>query len=282
VLGVTLVAAEELVATVAAQHHLDVARRLAREVPGRHARRVGERLVEVGDDARKVAGDGGGNVDGEIGKAQPRRGDARLLAFVERRAGERGGERAQPVEAHRGEAAGERGRVDAGRQEEPQRPVGHRAHADRRVEGRQPRLGQGLGPPVFAERELPGCEVVVQDVRGRQPGDAGQHRARRGDRPVREIRVDALGGERAGIARQPRQHRAHGRGEGEAVVAVRVDDGLQAEAVAEQVDRAPREVDDGDGEHAAQAVHEVHAPVLVGVQDELGVRAGAEAVAGRL
>ena len=48
---VALVAAEQLVAAVARQHHGDVPARHLRDVPGRDRRRVGERLVEVRDEA---------------------------------------------------------------------------------------------------------------------------------------------------------------------------------------------------------------------------------------
>jgi hypothetical protein len=49
-LGIALVAAEQLVTAVAAQHDLDVACRFARQIPGRHAGWIGERLVQIGDD----------------------------------------------------------------------------------------------------------------------------------------------------------------------------------------------------------------------------------------
>ena len=98
----------------------------------------------------------------------------------------------------------------------------------------------GLGPPVFVRRNRPLGEIVMEVMRGRQPRHGVEHRARRGYRPVREIGVDACGREAARGARQPRQQRAHRRGEREAVVAMRVDHGLETEAVADEVDRAAR------------------------------------------
>ncbi len=93
---------------------------------------------------------------------------------------------------------------------------------------------------------------------------------------MREIRVDALGGEHARLARQPGQQRARGRREREAVVAMRVDDRFQSEPIADDVKRALRKIENRDREHPAQPRDEVDPPVLVGMQDELGVGARAK------
>jgi len=60
----------------------------------------------------------------------------RLDGFIERRSRKRRGEALQPVETHRRENGTRARRVDAGGQEESERPVGDGAHADRRIEVR--------------------------------------------------------------------------------------------------------------------------------------------------
>ncbi len=282
VFRIALVAAEELIAAIAAQHDLDVARRLAREIPRRNGRRVGKRLVEIGDEARKVIGNARGNRDREVGETEPIGSRTRERGFVERRIGKGGGEALQAVESHRREPAGDGGGIDARRQEESERTVRDRAHPDRRIERRQPRLGGRFRPPVFARFERAAREVVAEPVRGREPADVVENRARRRNGPMREIRVDAFGGKCARLSRQPRQQRARGRRESEAVVAMRIDDGLEAEPVADDVDGAPAQIENRDREHAAEPRDEVDAPVLVGVQDEFGIGTRAKDIARRL
>jgi hypothetical protein len=100
--------------------------------------------------------------------------------------------------------------------------------------------------------------------------------------PVREIRVDPFGRKAACARREPRQQRARRRREGKTVSALRIDHRLQAEAIPNQVERTTLQVDDRQREHAAQPLDEFDAPVLVRVQDELGVGARAKAITGSL
>ena len=53
---------------------------------------------------------------------------------------------------------------------------------------------------------------------------------------------------------------------------------LDAVAIADQSDVAALGIEDREGEHADEAIHAGFAPFHVGVQDHLGVGAGAEAV----
>jgi hypothetical protein len=61
---------------------------------------------------------------------------------------------------------------------------------------------------------------------------------------------------------------------------VRIDDRLQAQAVAHDVDLLRAKVHDREREHAAQAAqHALDAPRFVAAQDEFGVAPGGEAQA---
>jgi hypothetical protein len=98
---------------------------------------------------------------------------------------------------------------------------------------------------------------------------------------VREVAVDAFGGQAPGAGRQPRQQPADGRREAHSVRPHRVDEGLEAQPVAREHELAAGEIDDREREHPAQVGEAAGAPVLVRVQDEFGVRAGAKRIAGR-
>jgi hypothetical protein len=69
---------------------------------------------------------------------------------------------------------------------------------------------------------------------------------------VREVGVDGIRVEAALSGWQPGQHRAHQRAEGQPIRAMRVEQGFQAHAVAHQVKLAATQVEQGEGEHAAQ------------------------------
>jgi len=74
VLADALVAGEQLVAAVPGEHYLHLLAHLAREIPGRDAGRVGERLVEPRDDAGEIAADRIGHHDLRVGQAEGGRG----------------------------------------------------------------------------------------------------------------------------------------------------------------------------------------------------------------
>src|SRR5205823_5444321 len=68
------------------------------------------------------------------------------------------------------------------------------------------------------------------------------------------------------------------RGEAEGPVFLGVEERLLAEPVPRQEEAAPAAVPDAEGEHPAQAADALRSPLLVGVDDRLGVGARAEAV----
>ena len=116
-LRVPLVAGKELVAAVATEHDFHMSRRFPGQVPRGHARRIGKRLVKIGDDSLKSS-----VILRFIGMARFERPSvsavrSRILAFVERGATERGGEGLQTLKAHRCETARDGAGIDAGRQE---------------------------------------------------------------------------------------------------------------------------------------------------------------------
>ena len=182
------------------------------------------------------------------------------------------------------EPAGDRSRIDAARQEQPQRAIGNQAELDRFVE--QCRVvadGHGMRRPVAMHVQPIGREIDLETVAIRQPVNVREDGSRRGDVAMRKVGIDRLGRECAAVARQPWQHGANERAECEAVVIVRVDERLQAHAVAHDVQALRAKIDDREGEHAAQPRQQpIDAPRLVAAQDELGVARRVEAHVARL
>ena len=85
------------------------------------------------------------------------------------------------------------------------------------------------------------------------------------------------------VLRQPRQHAAHRRSERQRSIDFRVDERLQPHPVADEMHATGPEVDQREGEHPAESGQQaLDAPGLVGVQDEFGVGARAEAHPARL
>ena len=136
--AIALVAREKLVAAVAAEHDLHVVDGRAREIPHRKRARIRERLVEIGDDALEIARDRLRHRHRVI--RQPDRVGERIRVgrLVHLAAGKGGGEGMQVAEALRRQAAGEHARVDAAREEDPERPVGDGADLHRVIERRAP------------------------------------------------------------------------------------------------------------------------------------------------
>jgi hypothetical protein len=74
------------------------------------------------------------------------------------------------------------------------------------------------------------------------------------------------------------QQRLHLRSEIEASVRLRIKQRLDAHPVAREQQRARPRVPDGQAEHPAQARDSRRSPLFIGVDDDLGVRGGPEAM----
>ncbi len=95
VLPHALVSRQQFIAAFASQHDLDVIRRFLREIPARNAARVGERFVQVGDDAAKIARDILADRDRKVAQFQPVGDLPGLAAFIHRRTRKRSREGVQ-------------------------------------------------------------------------------------------------------------------------------------------------------------------------------------------
>ena len=131
------------------------------------------------------------------------------------------------------------------------------------------------------------CRVVIvavfedEQVPGQQLVDAAEQRLRAGD----VARAEHLGQHRLVGLRLDQaagEDRLDLRSEEQRVAGARPVERLDAEAIADQQQPALRRVPDREREHAAEAVHAVVAPLLVGVDDGFGVGLRAVAVAVRL
>ena len=134
------------------------------------------------------------------------------------------------------------------------------------------------GAPILDARQIARGEIVAEIMRGRQPRNVGEYRARRRNCPMREIRVDAARRESSrSRGGSHGKQRAYGRCECEAVFAMRIHDRLyrRRRSRITNMTRAAK-VADRDREHAAEARDEIDSPMLVGVENEFGVGAGAE------
>ena len=278
-LGDALVAAEQLVAAVAAEHDLDVALGGAREIPRRKRRWVGERFVERGHDARRSRhGSWWARRCVRWAAAAPPR-SPRLPHF--RRARNRETPpRTNAIRRAPSRPAGKRSCRSRCRPTGTAPAAGRRpaaARSPRRAARRRLRR-RGSRRPVAMLGQPPGVELVFQSMRVGQPRDVGEDRARRRHISDARDRRRCASGERPRSPRgKPRQHAAHRRPEGECAIAMRIHDRLQAEPIADDMHAPCTEIDDGEREHAAQARQQAFdAPRLVAAQDELGVRPRAE------
>src|SRR6202521_5245228 len=113
-------------------------------------------------------------------------------------------------------------------------------------------------------------------MRGRQPCDIGKSRARRRNRSMSKIRVEATRRESTSAGRQPRKHRTHRRCESESIFSMHIDDRFEPETIADDENHAATKVADRDGEHPAEPLQEVNSPMFVCVQNELGIRTSTE------
>ena len=140
--GIRIVAAEQLVAAIPGQHALDVLPRQSRHEVGRKERDVREGLVEVRDQRIEQAGDVGGDQVLDVREAESRRNLARVRELVVALVTEPHAEaRDRHAAAHRGvgHERGDRARVDAARQEDPEWHVRHHLPVD----GRRQRVTHG-------------------------------------------------------------------------------------------------------------------------------------------
>ena len=83
VLRVPLVASKELVAAVATEHDFHLSRRFPGQIPRRHTRGIGKRIVKIGNDSLEIVNDPLIHRNGAIGEAEPLGCSPGIGAFVE-------------------------------------------------------------------------------------------------------------------------------------------------------------------------------------------------------
>ena len=288
--GLGRVAAEELVATVAGEDDRHLLPREARQEDGGQAARIGKGLVE---DARDL-GEERGRVLAPNDRlvvlgAEPPRRRRRVAALVVRRLVEADGE---GLDRRGGRLGGERrhqARVDTAREEAAPRDVAQDAgrdraaeppdHLFRRLGRRRGRPGRPRGRPVPVDRLRPvGLDRHV--VRRWQLPDGAEDRV-----GGRHVLVGQVVDERPRIELAGHvgvnEERLQLRGEEKRVRESCVVERLLPEAIASQDEAPPRPVPEREGEHAFEPVEAGRAVVLVGVENDLGVGAAREPVAGR-
>ena len=123
--------------------------------------------------------------------------------------------------------------------------------------------------PSTADRARAPCSKHERVTR-QQLVDALEQRLRAGEIPRgQQFRQPVL--VRAGLDEPAREDRLDLRGEEQAVAGTRPVERLDAEPIAGEQQPPRRRVPDREREHAAEAVDAVVAPLLVGVDDRLGV-----------
>ncbi len=282
---VGVVAAEKLVAALARERDLHVLGGELRDEVGRQRRRVCERLVERiregGEQECRVG------VQSQLAVHRPvaRRDGAGATELVERCLLEADRERADRLgRLLRGER-GERARVDAAGEQDADWHVGEQVGADRVTKpgpalldelclvlagARFERSGAGEAldghRAVLPRERVPGLQLadVREDRERRRDGVEGEERLERVEVDVSVVERVELGGER------------------QLAVCDAVVERFDAEPVTGEHEAAAVAVPDGDGEHPAQALPQARAPLLVAVDERLGVAAGVEPVAGAL
>ena len=285
--AIAAIAGEQLVATLAGQHHLQLARRRRRQLVGRQRRIVGHRVVEAGRHLGQQRPEIGlAELDLDMLGAEPAGHGAGLLALIVGGAGvgEAHGVRPHrmPVEPrHHGQ---QRGAVDAARQEHAVGHVGALVDGDAVLERRvETTLGVGLVAGLGAAVGQGGAAQALDDAAlGDDQRLAGQHPldafedglAARGELELEE-----------GVARpriDPWRRQAGGEqrlgfgGEGQATGGLEVIQRLDAERVAGQQQALGGRVVERDGVHAAQALGEARAVAAVEMQRHLAVGLGGE------
>ena len=258
--GVARIAEEALVAAVAVERDGDVTPGDLGDVPGRHGRRIGERLAvvpgELGDDCDGVGLDDELMVIGAVTLGD----HAGIAPLVIRRVLEADGEgldRAVRGARHRRD---DRCRIDAARQKGAEWHVRDQPHTHRLVEAlrdcflqlfdrpRPRRFRFGERPIALAAR----CAVAFDDhvMGGVEPRDAGEGGHRRGHILQRQVMVDRG---QVGHARHagPSQDRLDLGTEQELAVVPGVIEWLLAQPVAGEQQSTVARIPQDEGEHTA-------------------------------
>ena len=288
---VGVVAAEQLVAPVARQRHRDVGAGKLRHQKGGEERDVGEGLVEVDDQAVEQLDDVGDDLPLAVSGGEALRDPAgvrQLVVAPVREAHAEGVDRRSVALGGLGHERHDGARVDAAREEGPQRHVRHHLAGDGAAErlaqrrrrllvapGR-PRGGRGL--PVAGHGEL--AVPVDQVVGGGQAPDGGEDRARRDDVLVGQELVEGLQIDLPRHVGSDEQGLDLG-GEKQAARRAGVVERLLSRPVPGRHQRARSRVPKRQGEHAVEALDEGRAPLLVGVHRDLDVAGAREGVSGR-
>jgi hypothetical protein len=282
------IAGPQLVAAVARQRNRHALARRRGDVVGRNRRRIAERLVEVPRQPRQQLV----NLRLDHRRVEPapevRRDPLRLVDLVERlvRESDRGREHRRIARLrHVGD---DRRRIDAAREERAQGHLADEAHPDRFGQERI----QFLDVPRFIVRVAVTGEFQIPVLRHPHRVAIGDEHVPR--RQLLDVPVDRVGAghvEEGEIGvdrfRRPRpidrrifEERLDLRAEHEPAAAqLRVVDRLDADAIACEQQALPARIPDREREHAAEAFDAGIAPLLVPVDDHLGVGMGAEPVA---
>ena len=140
-LAVALVAGQQFVAAVTAEHHLDLAAGRLRQVPQRDRRRVGKGIVEGRDNRRKVVANAARHRHHMVLQAEPPAQAGGLRGLVERGFRESGGEGGKAMAEGR-QPGRDHARIDAAGEKQADRPVGDAAPLDGLIERRLPVAGR--------------------------------------------------------------------------------------------------------------------------------------------
>ena len=274
--GVARVAAEELVAALAGERHLDLRRDGPRDVPERDRRRIGERLLEAFDDRGEVGCSIRADGDLVVVAADRLGHRSRRVELVEGGIAEADGERHRRLaELVAGEEREER-RVDPTREQDRERHIRAEVEPHRLAERlleRQTVVGGLERPPALTRQR-----AVLPDERGSglQPLDRGEGCVLARHVTERQVIGDRLPVDRAvGAEREKRRDLG---GEREASRRLRCVERLDPEPVACEHKPPPPRVPEGDREHAAQLGEARGAVLLVQVRHRLHVAAPPERV----
>ena len=288
---VAAVAAEHLVAAVAGQGHGDVGLGQLGQVVDRDSRRVGEGLAvvahQLGQDGHHV-----GRHHQLVVVGLPALGHHPGPGRLPAPAGKIDGEGLDRPRRPLGHQRHHQARVEPAAEEGAHRDVRHLAPPDRLIQQGPHLLGglllRGRGEPARRERQLPvalqawlGPRLDHQQVPGRQLANPLPRRPGWGDVLQGQVSVD---GRRVhlGPARQTAQPRGRLGRKRKALGAAGEEDRLLAQGITGQQQAPAWPIPQREGEHPPQRPHEVVAPLLVQVNDDLRVRAGSEAVPPRL
>ena len=289
------ISGEHFVGALAGEHDDYVLAGPLRQVVQRHAGRVRHGLVEVPDQVRQeirevLRGDGYLGVVGvQRARHAPRLVQLRrtVLGEVADRKALHPLAAALPAQVHH--VGRDRRGVEPAREEHAERHVGHQpdpdrvAHALPQLPGELVvraliRLGREEAMPVAANGKL---ALLVDGVRGgRQLVDALEGGEARGHVAQAQVEIEGLLVE---LARNGRiaEKRLHFRAEDQTIAAEVVIDRLLAQPVSREEEPLSPCVPDGEGEHPRDALRQRVAPLLVAVDEDLGIAAAAEDMSAR-